>query len=108
MAKCDRCEQNEIHEPFVKCVECIRYVLGKPVTVVSSVLAYMNTYRHGGSKVKIITACLKHFSDDEIDTARKNIWKEYEYILGNAPKCKGSNVKVRSEFILGDIFDAFI
>lgn len=107
MAKCDKCETNEKHEPFNRCVDCIKYVMSKPDVIVNNTLAYINSYRHDGSTLKIQLACLKHFSDEEIELGKTLIYKENKYILGTPKNRVGSSKKTKSEFNLEDIFTAF-
>ena len=106
MAKCNRCEKNEKLDQFDKCVECIKYILSKPDSVISNVLAYVNSHRHGGSRLKIIETCLKEFSEEVIELGKKVLYKEYEYVLGNPQKRVGSPKRSKADFIMEDIFDA--
>ena len=106
MAKCDRCEKNDKLDSFERCVECIKHAMSKPDIVISNVLAYVNSHRHGGSRLKIKEACLNEFSEEVIELAKELLYKEYDYILGSPNKRVGSPKRSKSDFIMDDIFDA--
>ena len=53
MANCVQCDKNEKLDSFDKCVECIKYILSKPVVVIDNVMAYINSYRHGSTSDEI-------------------------------------------------------
>ena len=107
MAMCIRCDKNEKCEPFSKCIECINYGLTKAELIVSNVLAYINSYRHEGSELKISTACVKHFSNEDIQDAKEKLFKEYEFILCNPKVRKGGAIRGKEELNMEDIFEAF-
>ena len=107
MAKCERCDKNEKLESFNRCAQCIRYGMSKADIIVSNILAYVNIHRHGGSRLKIHEACMKRFSDDDIESAKELLFKEYEYVLGTPQKRVGSRLRNKSDFNMEDIFVAF-
>ena len=98
MAKCEKCKKHEKHEPFNRCIECIKHVLEKPAVIVSNVLAYANSYRHEGTKLRIQQTCVSVFSEEDIETAKTLLFKEYEYELGQLQKRNGSPQKSKSLF----------
>ena len=104
MGKCDRCDKNESHEPFNRCVECIKYGLRKQDIIVSNVLAYVNSYRHGGSVLRITEACTKHFSDEEIEQGKDLLYKEYERELSKPVKHQGGPLNSKNVLNMDDIF----
>ena len=70
MSKCVKCEaENKLH-PFDKCIECIKYILGKRQVLISNVLAYVNSFRSGHSRLKVQLACLKGFDIKDIEDAK--------------------------------------
>ena len=85
MSKCIKCETENKLDAFDKCLKCIQYALSKPDIIVSNALAYANSYRHGASRLKIQQACIKHFSDKDLENASKSLYGEYEFILGESP-----------------------
>ena len=107
MTKCVNCVTNNKLHPFDKCIECIKYVLEKPQVLISNVLAYVNSYRSGHSRLKVLLACLKGFSIDDIADAKELLFKEYEYILGTPTRRQGGSKKNISEYNIEDIYDAF-
>ena len=108
MSKCVKCETANKLNSFDQCLECIKYVLEKPEVVISNVLAYVNSYRSGHSRLKVQLACLKSFSMEDISSAKEALYKEYESILGTPTKRLGSSKKSRSEFNMEDIYEAFV
>ena len=107
MSKCVKCEaENKLH-PFDKCIECIKYILGKPQVLISNVLAYVNSFRSGHSRLKVQLACLKGFDLKDIEDAKELLFKEYENILGTPIRRQGGSKKNISEYNIEDIYDAF-
>ena len=107
MAKCIRCENDNILSPFDRCTGCIQAILEKPEVIINNVLAYVDSYRDGHPDLKIQIACLKFFSVDAIENAKKVLYKEYEAILGKYTNHIGSRQKYKSEFNMEDICAAF-
>ena len=107
MSKCVKCVTNNKLHPFDKCTECIKYVLEKPQVIISNVLAYVNSYRSGHSRLKVQLACLKGFSIDDIADAKELLFKENENILGTPTRRQGGSKKNLSEYNIEDIYDAF-
>ena len=66
-----------------------------------NVLAYVNSYRSGHSRLKVQLAVLKGFSLEDITDAKEMLFKEYERILGTPPKRVGSKFKDKIEVKVG-------
>ena len=107
MAKCNKCDENDTHESFEKCMECIQRALNRPEVIINDILTYINSYRGACEKSNLFNACLKSFNEEDIATAKAAIYNEFGKTLREPPKRNGSAKKSKKEFNLEDILEAF-
>ena len=61
---------------------------------VSELLAYVNTYRHLSSKLKIEMACMKCYADQDILDTKQVLYDECSHELGN-PQGRSQTIEAR-------------
>ena len=74
---------------------------------VNELLAYVNTYRHQSSKLKIQMACMKFYADQDVLDAKQVLYDEYSHGLGDPQNRQESNNRSKAEKSVEDIYTAF-
>ena len=92
--KCDKCKQTDRNKAMQVgvckiCQECVDAAASVNVEEstdgvnvqkklsVNELLAYVNTYRHQSSKLKIQMACMKFYADQYVLDAKMVLYNEY-------------------------------
>lgn len=79
--KCDKCQDKK---DILHCIDCV--TSGQKVYIESNVLAYIATYVHGSTHVKLVEAVVDHFKPDVIVQAKKVLRDAVSKYL---PNCEG-------------------
>ena len=79
---------------------------GKCRPIINEVLAYMNTYRHQSTKLKMQLACMKFYADNEVIDAKQVLYEEYYDILGAPQNRQVSSNRSKAEKSTEDIYTA--
>ena len=120
--KCDKFKQTYSHKAMQSCNICQECV-GAATSVnvkectdneniqkklrVNELLAYVNTYRHQSSKLKIQMACMKCYADQDVHDAKQVFYDEYRHVLGDPQNRQESNNRSEAEKSVEYVYVAF-
>ena len=113
--KCDKCNKTYQDEDIALsvgiihiCTECVDIAASnKKNIVIDNVLTYINSYRHGSSKMKMRDVCAGYYTEEEIFNAKVLLHSENPILFGELIRRQDSNVRTKEEANLDDIYDWF-